>query len=171
MSWIFISQSVVCLFLLLMTPFDEWKFLICAKFVISTCFFAFGKTLCFGFFLCSQFPGPRLFCPDTQIPFAPLTCSRSLRWRLSVSDWCLDVFPLWPQVLKAGIAIFLGDALLTISGQQSFPRSFCISHSSLGPIPDSFTKQRWLTHLITSFLALVMLPPLPALTGDLRHSL
>ena len=63
-------------------------------------------------------------------------------------------------LLEAGTVILLGDSLPAISIQQSFPESLCISHSSLSLTLGSFPKQRWLAHLIKSFLALVM-PSLP----------
>lgn len=170
MLWIFCSQSVVCLFILLrMMSFDEWKFLIWVKFIISACFFTFRKTLCFGFSLSalgSQATGCSVLTCRSLLPH--WLARASLGGGYSISD----LFPLWPQALEAGTVTLLGDSLPAISSQESFPRSLCISHSSLRPTPGSSTKQRWPTHLIKSFLALVMPPPPhPTLTGDLWHSL
>lgn len=116
--------------------------------------------------VCSAFPGCRLFSTDLQHPLLPFLQSPLLRW-LAVDSWvgAEAVTPLWisrtllfywlmPGLVSSvatGLEgwnyVFLPRVSLpAISSQQSFPRSLCISYSSLSPTPGSFSKQRWFIH-------------------------
>lgn len=110
--------------------------------------------------LCARFLGCRLSCPVDPSLLLSWLATESLGG-VSISDSCLDLSPLWPQILEARTVILLGDSLPAISIQQSFPEP----HPRL--IPQAEVSRSPYQILPGSCYAF---PPHPTLTGDLWHS-